>query len=598
MADPWAVQSVDPDGADGWGIASVERTPPKSVPKRSLWGEAAGFMANVNRGLLIGDELAAGASALVNATTGKGPQGFRANMAAQRRVEDDYRADRPKAAALGIGTGNAISALVPVGQSGALAAQATRGINMARGATTSALSGAAYALGDRGTAQERLKAASNPAMLATSAALGAGMSALAPAVKKVKPAKVDPDVALLNREGVSLTPGQMRGGVARAAEDNATSLPILGTSIADRRTEGFDSFDRALINRTLKPIGEALPDGMTGTEAVKYAGDKLSKGYETAIPGRVIRADSGFADDVRQVFDGIDTLTPQATERLADILDKRITSRLPQNGKMDGELYKLIQSELDFEVNRFSGATDPDMRAVGDAIQGVQSALENAARRQDPSFAARIEALDRGWAELARIEAAAAKSTDLSGRFTPAHYRQSLVAGDNRVRRRGVARGEAMSQDLAGAALRVLPSKVPDSGTAGRGMWGILASAPGAALGAMTGGGVGALAGIGGTAAGLSALSKAAYSPRAIDAANQALSAKVGSAAQSQALNDLKAMAANSPEARRVLNTVLTRLGVSVGAGAAAGWAPAGLESVEVGGKTYWPDGRITDAQR
>lgn len=598
MADPWAVQSVEPDGAGEWAVASVERAPPKSAPKRNLWGEATGFMANVNRGLLIGDELAAGASALVNAATGKGPQGFRANMAAQRRVEDDYRADRPKAAALGIGTGNAISALVPVGQSGALAAQATRGINMARGATTSALSGAAYALGDRGTAQERLKAASNPAMLATSAALGAGMSALAPAVKKVKPAKVDPDVALLNQEGVSLTPGQMRGGVARAAEDSATSLPILGTSVAERRTEGIRSFNRATLNRALKPIGDSVPEGMSGTEAIQYAGDRLSKGYDDAIPGRMIRADSGFADDVRKALDNIDTLTPQAVERLSNILDQRVTSRLPQNGAMDGAMYKQIQSDLDYEVSRFSGATDPDLRAVGDVIQGVQSALEGAARRQDPKFAARIDALDRGWAELARIESAASKSADLSGMFTPAQYRQAIVSADKRVRRRGVARGEALSQDLASAALRVLPSKIPDSGTAGRGMWGILASAPGAALGAVTGGGVGALAGIGGTAAGLSALSKGVYSPRAIEAANQALSAKVGSAAQSQALNDLQAMAANSPEARRVLNTVLTRLGVSVGAGAAAGWAPAGLESVEVGGKTYWPDGRITDAQR
>lgn len=597
MADPWAVQSVEPDTPDEWAVASVQRAPSKARPKRNIWGEAAGLMANVNRGLVLGDELAAGASALVNSVTGNGPQGFRANMAQQRQVEDEYRADRPKMAALGVGTGNALSALVPFGETGALAAQAPRALNMARGATASALSGAAYALGDRGTARERLAAASNPAMLATSAALGGGLAALGPAAKKVKPAKIDSDVALLNREGVSLTPGQMRGGVARAAEDSATSLPILGTSIAERRTEGIQTFNRATLNRALKPIGDSVPEGMTGTEAIKYAGDRLSKGYEDAIPGRMVRADSGFAEDVRKSFDNIDTLTPQAVERLSNILDQRITSRLPRNGTMDGAMYKQIQSELDYEVSRFAGATDPDLRAVGDVLQGVQSALENAARRQDPKFAARIDALDRGWAELARIENAASKSTDMSGMFTPAQYRQAIVSADKRVRRRGVARGEALSQDLARAALHVLPSKVPDSGTAGRSAWGLLASAPGAALGAMTGGGAGALAGIAGTAAGLSALSTR-YTPKAVEAANSALSAKIGSAAQKAALGDLQAMAANNPETRKLLDTVLKRLGIAAGAAGAAGWAPAGLESVEVGGKTYWPDGRITDAQR
>ena len=625
-----------PDGMTDAQIAAVMRKEfggPKPARQaqqrpRSLVDNVTGFMANVNRGLMVGDEIAGAIQAApaigrnvlaAGQAAGRGdfggarnalaqvPQSFREGMAAQRGIEDDFRARNPNAAALAVGTGNALSAVVPGAPGTNALVAGTRGVNMARGATTAALGASTYGALDRGTVEERARAATDPGTLAVAGVLGAGASALAPTAPRqprTRPAADQRarDVALLNQEGVQMTPGQIQGGVRQTAEDAGTSLPMVGDAIQSRRAEGVKAFNRANLNRTLREIGETLPDSVeTGTDAVRYAGDIISRGYDDLIPNRTIRADPGFADDVRAAFANVDTLTPQSQRRLGQILDQRITSRLGEQGTMDGQLYKTIQSELDFEVSRFKGAGDPDARAIGEVLEGVQSALEAAAVRQDPAFGARMQSLDRAWSELARIEDAAARATDLSGIYTPKQYSASIRAGDSRVRRRGVARGEALNQEFAGAAARILPAQMPDSGTAGRSMWGLAASVPGAVVGAATGGGPGALAGIAGTGATLAGLSRL-YTPEAVEAANRALSAQVASQAQQQAVEELRQIALRSPQAMALYRRVIERLAPAVGEGAAASRAPT-VEAYVVGrpelgvGRSYGPAGQGASSQ-
>ena len=52
--------------------------------------------------------------------------------------------------------------------------------------------------------------------------------------------------------------------------------------------------------------------------------------------------------------------------------------------------------------------------------------------------------------------------------FTPAQLAEGVRQMDKSVRKGAVARGNALMQDLSDAGVNVLPSKVPDSGTAGR----------------------------------------------------------------------------------------------------------------------------------
>src|SRR5262249_43201082 len=103
--------------------------------------------------------------------------------------------------------------------------------------------------------------------------------------------KPSAEVQTLTKEGVEMTPGQIAGGAAKAAEEKATSLPILGDAIANAHKRGLESFNRAAINRTLAPIGAELPEGVVGRGAVKYADETLGKAYDALLPKITVHAD-------------------------------------------------------------------------------------------------------------------------------------------------------------------------------------------------------------------------------------------------------------------------------------------------------------------
>lgn len=569
---PIRAQSADgkihefPDGTDRAVIDRVMKSYATQAMgqqrKRSLAQDVQGAVTTFNRNFVpFSDELSDGLNAAYMRATGEAKtlkEGWQKARQISGNAEASFAKDRPLAAAFTRGAGTASTIALPSAPGVNALVQGSRGMNMARAGVVAATEGAAYGLGDRGTVQERLGAANRNALLG--GVLGAAGGAMAPATRRA-PKRVDPNVRKLAEEGVQMTPGQMRGGMAKTLEDQATSLPILGPAIQEARTEGLKSFGRSRVNAALRPIGETLPQEIaTGNDAIRYAGDVLSRGYENAVPGVTIKADRQFSQEAQAALQNASSMTGPHFDRLAQILQDRVNSRLSPNGGLDGAMYKQVQSELDWEVSRFMGSGDPDQRAIGEALQGVQSALESAARRQDPKFAKLIDNLDRGWSELGRIETAAAKPGANEGIFTAGMYDASVRAGDNRVRKRGYARGEAFGQDVSTAAKSVLPSSVPNSGTADRAGIGMLASVPGAVMGTMAGGPAGGVIGSGATIAGLTA-ARSMYSPRAIEAANRALNARIGREGQIAALRELEALAAQSPQAAKLYRDVLAKVG-------------------------------------
>ncbi len=176
-------------GAQEWSKANPKKT------KRNVYGEVAGFMANVNRGLGIGDELAAGARTAGNVLSGKVPvqnvvSDFKTSMERQRETEDSYAADRPKMAALGRGTGMAATVAAPIGPSANMLAATTRVGGAAKGALAAGTTAAGYAAADRGTVSERVTAAQDAATNPLVLGLGAvGGAAAVPKARTPKPAK-------------------------------------------------------------------------------------------------------------------------------------------------------------------------------------------------------------------------------------------------------------------------------------------------------------------------------------------------------------------------------------------------------------------------
>lgn len=557
--------------------AAARSAAPRSQPKRTLLQEAAGALANVNRGLLIGDEIAAGVGTAIDVASGKArglgdiPNLYAQNMKTQREIEDDFTARRPNSAALARGTGAAATLAVPAGGAANIYAQSPRLLNAARGAVLAGTQGAAAGLVDRGSAQERLQTASRAAVDPVTLGLGAAAGALAPARAGRSRRQISENVQTMRAEGVPLTPGQAYGGLAKTTEDALTSTPILGGAIQDARRTGTQRFNTAVANRALRHVNARVPaEVRPGGDTIAYVGDYLGRQYDDLLPRGGVRADPGFADDVaRSVTPVAETLTPQSRDQLLNIVESRVSSRLGQDGTMDGQTYQRVQSELKTLIARFNGSRDADQQAIGEALGGISVALRDAAGRQNPAFGGRLRRIDRAYAEFKRMERAATSVAAEGGVFTPAQYLNAVKAGDTSVSQGQFARQEALGQDFAAAGKDVLPSTVPDSGTASRTMLGAAVSAPGAILAAGSAGGASAAlttaAGYAGAAGGLR-LAAGAYSPRAIEAFNRALDERIARQGQQAALVELEQIAAQEPAVRELYREAVARLSRAAGA--------------------------------
>lgn len=582
-------------GADRKADIARSGTKPKPVvaargAKRSLLDEVSGALANFNRGAIVGDEVSAALATGVDALTGnvqpsvkagENPFGvvstlralgnrYQERLGGHRYQEDDFASRRPLAAGGARTTGAAATLAIP----GGAAVQApTRLAGAAQAGTIGATQGYLAGLGDRGSLEERLDKAQQGGLIG--GVVGAGLGG-ALTRGRPRPLKIDPKVEKLAREGVEMTPGQIRGGLAKSIEDKATSLPVLGEAITEARRRGMASFTRAPVQRGLNQIDETLPEGMTGNEAVDFMRQRFDEGYDAAKPAGGVVFDSQFGDELTASTQGIlSTLTPKSLERLRKIVDQRLTSRA-QGGALPGDAYKQIQSELRYEADRFSPSGDADERAIGQALSGVQDALKTAAARQNPEFARRLSDLDRGYAEYARVREAAGRTGAEEGVFTPAMYDAAVRKADRSVGYGRYAGGKAYGQDLADAGRAVLPSRIADSGTGGRLLQtafpttaATIGATAGASIGGPAGGAIGGALGVGAGYGGL-ALASRAYSPRAITLANDALRARLSQQDAASIIQELELLTAAQPANAPLLEAVRMRLGVNQGAGAVA----------------------------
>lgn len=308
----------------------------------------------------------------------------------------------------------------------------------------------------------------NTAIDAASGAVGGKvMSGLMGGLASAVAPRLSASVKLLTGEGVPLTPGQTVGGTAHRLEDGSTSIPMLGDMIKNRQVESLEGFNRAAINRSLAPIGQSLPDDVDiGRDGVGYAHDTLSKAYGSLLPGLKVQMDPQFAADIGSTLgQAKGVLTPDRYTQLSNIVKSRVAPRFDATGSMDGTTMKDVDSQLGLLSRRAGASQDMDQQTLGDAIGAVRDHLRDVTGRSNPAQAPQLNAINTGWANLKRVEHAAAQSGATNGVFTAPQLARSVRALDNSPDKTAYARGSALMQDLADAGKDVLPSTVPDSGS-------------------------------------------------------------------------------------------------------------------------------------
>lgn len=293
----------------------------------------------------------------------------------------------------------------------------------------------------------------------------------------------------LSRQGVDLTPGQMLeptpvvGPMIRGFEDGMTGVPLAGAVVQGARNRGIETFNTAAINRALEPIGQRLPRNVRpGYEAVEEAQRRLGQAYDDVLPQITAQLDRPLYDDIARALENAAAEMPEdRLAQLARVLQNRVFRNVDESdATISGEQFKRIESELGALARQYRTANDPSAVSFSEAVTGIQNSLRDMIARQNPAQADRLRQINRGFANLVRVEKAAgstaAQATE--GVFSPTQLGVAVAQGSTRSAR---ASEGALLQDLAVAGRAVLPSKVGDSGTATRGaITGLLAG--GAAL--------------------------------------------------------------------------------------------------------------------
>lgn len=348
-----------------------------------------------------------------------------------------------------------------------------------------------------------------------------GARALGTAVRGV----ADPARRMLAERGVPQTVGQILGGATQRVEDRLSGLPLIGDQIMARRREGVQAFNRAAFDEALAPIRETAGD-MVAEAGIGQVQNMVSDAYRNALSGAQVTADPGFVQNLSQSIAGLRSV-PRVGEEVVSTLDDMLPPYFGPGGTLTGENMQPLLRGLG-QVRR-AYQVDPLAHRVGQGIEGVEGAIEGMFERQAPDVLPAYRAANEAFRneEVLRAAVNAARNGSRSGEpgvFMPSQLADAAAANSRRF---GNSAGTTRQPffDLSRAGQEVLPSQIPDSGTAGRltlpGVAFLLGGGGGAAV---EDGGVGERAGSGlATGVTAAALAAAPYSAGARNAVARAL---------------------------------------------------------------------------
>ncbi len=299
---------------------------------------------------------------------------------------------------------------------------------------------------------------------------GAAVPALAAGAGSLVPRTVAAGARSLLANNIPLTLGQTMGGAVKSFEDKLTSVPIMGDAIKAAQARATVGLNRAALNRALRPIGESLPTDMPiGRQAVEYVGQRLGDKYNALLPTMMAKTDQKFADEIQGIIaDARGQLPPSQFRQFRNIVTSQLPFKAGSSDILDGPVLQGIDSELGRQSAGYASDPSFDNRKLGDALGKVKSALSDLVARNNPDRAADLKALNSGWANYVRVRSAASRTGARDGIFSAPQLSAAVRASDRSVGKGNYAKGHALMQDLSDPASSILPSSVPDSGTAGR----------------------------------------------------------------------------------------------------------------------------------
>lgn len=352
-----------------------------------------------------------------------------------------------------------LAAAIPGGGTGG-----TLGTRLALGGALGALGGATAPVANpQNFARQKL------GQIAAGTATGAGVSGVGHALGGALAPRLSPDVAALNAQKVPLTAARtVNSPFLQRAEDRLAGFPIIGDFIKNRQRQSLEGFNRATINQALEPIGAALPDKSAwGRESIGKMYTAIDKAYDTALdPIDKVVGDADFGRSLAQLKT-VAQKKPDVWSRFEPVWQEAVDS-FAGNKTMTGRSVKQMMSELGRDARNYSRSEDYDKRELGARLNDLKGQLSALVQRQWPEEAGKLASADKSYAMAMRIGQAANRRAGSEGKFTPMDLLTASRSQGGGMRGKEFQQGDALFQQWGELAQRLLPSQVPDSGTAGR----------------------------------------------------------------------------------------------------------------------------------
>jgi hypothetical protein len=286
----------------------------------------------------------------------------------------------------------------------------------------------------------------------------AGGAVLSKALAGLRPTK---EAKALMDQGIQPTVGQSLGGGFNDVEQKLTSMPFVGNAVSHARNRAQNEFERATLAR---PFSEAAqPSGFPPSmlnqrpKDLDEANNFASEVYKAVTPHLVPTKEA-----LEGVWGALETArqNPEMTSDAYKILGGLVQKHFTNFDRLSGEGIKKLDSELGHLARKYSGGSPADKTLAGE-IYRVQAAFREGL---EPGLPLGLQdAMKRAnyiWKSLIPINQAASARAD--EKIMPRALQRAMA------RQQKTDPTRLPFDPLVDNALKVLPSNVPDSGSAGR----------------------------------------------------------------------------------------------------------------------------------
>lgn len=255
--------------------------------------------------------------------------------------------------------------------------------------------------------------------------------------------------------GVQMTPGQLLGGQFKDVERFAEVVPLIGSYVTNAKEKAIFQFNQGVINKALDKVGSKLPADVIGRDAVQEANAIITQKYDDVLSNVSFSLNTPTYNESIKAINKAGLNPAQRTE-LVSRLDRIVLENFRTSAKVDGQVYKGIESDLRKEASSYLNSATKAERDIGTAMFDVLDVLKNNLKKQNPKQTSELRRIDSAYGDLAVMRTAAANSGAENGVFTPKQYATAVRQRDTSRNKTAFAAGEARGQEVADAAVEKL----------------------------------------------------------------------------------------------------------------------------------------------